>query len=279
MAHAGFAEKAIKHLVSSPKFKGLNFDGTFRGSPTRIKHILKNKEDIYKLLFCKSLRNIQVCANLFNATKPKFHQYAHHVNSSQIFCINVFGPLMILDDSYESLRKLLAEMGVKFKSPIESAQFEYTPETKCDRTQFDFYVKTAKEEEAFFEIKYSERGFGTPSKGSCKEIAFYAQLCKTSVNLSAMANMVVDGSIREKFFSDLFQVWRNIGHVKNEKQYSVFIFPYKNETLLRCFPKESMKQVLQIDSEKIYEYAKSAFGIDSDLTQYYCELNEAYFNF
>lgn len=279
MTHACFAEKAIRHLVSSPKFKGLNFDGTFRGRTTRIKHILKNKEDIYKLLFWKSLRNSHVCANLFNATKPKFHQYAHHVNSSQIFCINVFGPLMILDDSYESLRKLLAEMGVKFMSSIEYAQFEYTPETKCDRTQFDFYVKTAQEEEAFFEIKYSECGFGTPSKGSCKEINFYTQLCKTSVNLSAMANMKVDDSMRKKFFSDQFQVWRNIGHVQNEKQYSVFFFPFKNETLLRHFPKENMKQVLQIDSENIYEYARSAFGVDSDLTRYYCELREAYFNF
>lgn len=279
MTHKNFADQAIRHLMLSPKFKGLNFDGTFRGSQPRIKHILKNKEDVYKLLFCKSLRNCHVCANLFNATKPKFHQYAHHVNSSQIFCINVFGPLMILDDSYESLRKLLVQMGVKFKSSIEHAQFEYTPETTGDRTQFDFYVKTEKGEEAFFEFKYSERGFGTPSNGSCNEIDFYAQLCRESVNLSGMAKMKVDDSVRKNFFSDLFQVWRNIGHVKNEKQYSVFVFPFKNETLLRRFPKESMKNVLQIDSENIYEYAKSAFGIDSDLTRYYCDLKETYFNF
>ena len=109
-------------------------------------------------------------------------------------------------------------MGVKFKSSIEHAQFEYTPETTGDRTQFDFYVKTEKGEEAFFEFKYSERGFGTPSNGSCNDIDFYAKLCRESVNLSGMAKMKVDDSVRKNFFSDLFQVWRNIGHVKNEKK-------------------------------------------------------------
>jgi len=273
-----YASKAIKHLVSSPMLKGLDFNGRFGLNEPKIKHILADKNDIYKLLFCSGLRNVQTCAKLFCSEKPKFHQYAHHVNSSQIFCINVFGPLMILADSYKALRSLLEQMGVVFKSPIVRAQFEFTPEAKRDRTQFDFYVKTLNGEEAFFEIKYTERKFGTPSKGSYRERAFYAQLCRASVNLSAMADMDVDDSMCEEFFKN-FQIWRNVGHVQNDKQYSVFLFPFRNKSLSASFPMDTMKNVLKIDSERIDEYADAAFGFRSALTRYYHNLKETYFNF
>ena len=273
-----FVAKSIKHLKT--KFE-CSFGGLFRGKKPKNDHILGDKKEIYKLLLCKELRKEEVCARLFNATKPKFHQCAHHVNSSQIFCINMFGPLMILDDGYDSLKKLLVEMGVNFRGQITRAQFEYSPCDKVDRTQFDFYAETNKGEKAFFEIKYTERDFGKPSKGSEKKRNNYAAMCSESMYLKRMAKMEKD-EICHKFYSH-FQVWRIVGRVKNkENDYAVFIFPFENTALYGHFPKDEvdkMPNVLMKNSKEIDELAKSAFGTSSPLAKYYSELKEVYFNF
>ena len=271
-----FVDAAKNHLIKM--FPECKFWGKFRGVDKS--HILKKKQDVVKLLLDTRLRSIEECGKLFSGGVARFHQYAHHVNSSQIFCLNLFAPLLILEDSYRALSKLLKLMGVSFTGAITEAVFEYVPRKKGDRTNFDFYVKTEFKEEAFFEIKYTEQGFGAPSNGSFKEheIAFYKNLCNDSCYLQCFSD-----DIEKKFLDANFQVWRNIGHVKDsQKQYSVFIFPERNQQLMRKFPFEAvdgMKRVLVVYSEQIITLAQKAFVGDCNLLEYYKKLHDVYFNF
>ena len=182
--YTSFVDGCKKRLVDFyQKECECNFGGTFRGK--EYDHILANKDDRMKLIIDEKLQELDTCARLFGG-RVRFQACSHHVNSSQIFCINLFGPLMILDDGYKSLNKLLVAIGVKFCGQITCAQFEYSPGDKIDRTQFDFYAETNKGEKAFFEIKYTEGDFGKPRKGSYKNRGKYATMCAESAYLKRM---------------------------------------------------------------------------------------------
>lgn len=272
--YSTFVDNAKKHLVK--QWKNCIWNGTFRGR--RHNHILATKDHVYKLLLCKDMRDREVCKSLFGGTL-KFQSCAHHANSSQILCMNLFGPLLIRKDNNLALSQFIKGLGISLSGNIDRAQFEYKPDKKGDRTNFDFYVHTNKDEEVYFEIKYTEQSFGRPSSGSSKpkEVEFYEKLCCESFYLKDFC-----GKIRQKFLDGNFQIWRNIAHVKeNGLQHSVFLFPARNTAL--CFPYEFCKpmsaHVKAVHLESIPQIAQEAFGRQLDLLKYYQAFNRHYFGF
>lgn len=100
--------------------------------------------------------------------RGKLHQYAHHLNSSQIMCYNFFRPQLGDNKQVKApLIKLLRELGIDFSQGQENAEadFEYVSKESKEpkrKTNFDFFVKIG-ETKVYYEIKYTENGFG-----SCK---------------------------------------------------------------------------------------------------------------
>ncbi len=140
-----------------------------------VPHILKIKNCNSKKEQKKEQENVVKEYNLLKVISQseskfllmgKLHRYAHHLNSSQIMCYNFFRPQ--LDDNKqvkEPLIKLLQSIGVFFNETNESAEaeFEYEDEKSKEpyrKTSFDFFIKMG-ETRVYFEIKYTENGFGT----------------------------------------------------------------------------------------------------------------------
>jgi len=97
--------------------------------------------------------------------KGKLHRFAHHLNSSQIMCYNFFRP-QIDDDKQvkEPLIKLLRDIGVTFNEYHEESEADFEHEDKESKepkrkTNFDFFIKNGNTK-VYFEIKYTENGFG-----------------------------------------------------------------------------------------------------------------------
>lgn len=273
-SYSTFVTNAKKHIVQ--QLSMCTFGGYYGNK--KLPHILASKDDVYELLLCKDIRSKEVCKYLFGGTL-KFQKCAHHVNSSQILCMNLFGPLMVRKDNNQALSQLINGFGISLSGNIDRAQFEYKPSENRDRTNFDFYVHSDVGEEVYFEIKYTEQAFGHPSPGSFKseEVQFYDRLCRESLYLTNFC-----GRIKQKFLDGNFQVWRNIAHVKkNGLQYSVFLIPSRNTAL--HFPIEFCKSmsnhVKLIHLENIAPIAERVFSQQHALIDYYQKFQHHYFGF
>lgn len=281
-AYEAFLEDCKRRLVAAAPSECV-FGGPYNGQGS-YSHILKDPEQRYLLLQDKRLRKPDVCTSLFGG-KLAFHEFSHHANSSQMFCLNVFGPLLIGEGRKRLLKAFLLGMGIELKGRVVFAdeescgtRFEYVTNVKGDRTNFDFYVKTDAGEEVFFEIKYTECEFGSPGRGSrsAKEWTFYRGLCERSRYLAKMVDS-------PDLFYAHFQVNRNIGHIVQKGDQSVvFLFPYSNPALQLDFPYKEcarMKKVHVVFSEQLAEIAEKAFVENRKMQDYYRQLVRCYFNF
>ena len=101
----------------------------------------------------------------FLLSEKQLHQCAHHLNSSQIMCYNFFRP-QLNDKKYvqNPLINLLKVLVGNFCCDDKpTARFEYVDKSSEEpkrKTNFDFFVEDGKTK-IYFEIKYTENGFGT----------------------------------------------------------------------------------------------------------------------
>lgn len=196
----------------------------------------------------------------------KPHQFAHHLNSSQVMCYCFFRPMIEKDSQHpnyglakEKLVEFIQKMiGVNISKGAK-CQFEYEDsETmksfkeivknkgKGEKSQFDFYIQDG-EIEIYFEIKYTEPSFGKwPNKKNntkqsinnhctyvekgykemLKRSPFFTQDCKDFI--TAMSEDAF--SKPNNPFNKHYQLFRNA--LKADKsRYSVFIFPKGNPSI------------------------------------------------
>ena len=140
---------------------------------------------------------------LLGVNQPKdihYHIHSHHLNSSQIMCINFFEPIM------------------------------------KDGTNFDFFIELITGEKIYFEVKYTEQGFGKiskskethklPEKYEHKFTDVYIKQLGESMHLKELVND------KDKFYSN-YQLYRNVSYIKEDKDYVVFLYPYENDNLAK----------------------------------------------
>lgn len=289
-AYECFKQDCIDRLVRNLQLPaGCKLGGSFGENGPHHKHILDDKNQRYQLILDEKFRCEKNCKALFGG-KLKFHAFSHHLNSSQIFCINVFAPLMKDKNQSENMKSFLRVMGVDLKGNIlywddgvvPCTMLEYNPvrkdQTEKDRTEVDFYVRTDEEEEVFFEIKYTEKEFGRASynvdesKKMDEWEESYKNFCYRSRYLN---NYSMDD------FYEYFQINRNIGQItKTGRKFVVFLFPYSNPALrfpyARC---SKMRRVKVCYSEQLGKIADKAFGENKELSLYYHNLVRRYFGF
>lgn len=151
MSYVKFRKNVLEHLSTNKNKKfGELPASSFRGN--RYSHILpKELRDLNIMKFACKISE-KIC----------YHTYSHHLNSSQMMCINFFNP--ILNESNILVSLISTQLGLTLpkKAQVKERSFEYCPNgNKC--TNFDFFLELTTSEKIYFEIKYTEKDFGSIS--------------------------------------------------------------------------------------------------------------------
>lgn len=154
-----------------------------------------------------------------------FHQYFHHLNSSQGLCINLFYPLIVENSLDHFMSYLGLQTGPKLFPVFEK---DSDLEIAARRTSFDFYVKQAETRRVYVEVKYTEDGFAQAKNDEehrKKFIETYLPLVKDKL-------LLLDPKCQEcDVFLRHYQILRNLVHV-SDNDYVVLLFPAGNEKVL-----------------------------------------------
>ncbi|GHT59285.1 hypothetical protein AGMMS50239_05570 [Bacteroidia bacterium] len=222
-----YKEQKYPHLA--------NGEYTYKGKTDYYHHILPK--------ICGELNLIETFRNDFlesDLSKIKFHQYFHHLNSSQAMCINFFFPLFIKQKLDIILKKFKLDnevvnyVSVKFEkeSNIDDKKQirEKIPELKQNQTiptSFDFYFETQSGIKFYFEIKYTENEFGCAKKDkNSKDYENKYKLKYERIYEEAAKGKIISND--ETSFLSQYQIMRNLIHV-DDNSYVVFVIPEKNE--------------------------------------------------
>jgi len=147
------------------------------------------------------------------------HRYHYHPNSSQIMCINFFYPL-----KEKPLNHILRILDID--DEVDYSEFEKASDVEganYRKTMFDFYIRTKGGKNVFFEIKYTEDGFGKAEDDEDHQRKF-TDVYEPKLNQSEVINK--EFKIKESFFEN-YQIIRNVINI-NEDSYVVFIYPEEN---------------------------------------------------
>lgn len=215
-----FKDRVIKHLENY-KINELRVTepGIFRykGKEIPCGHILpKSMEDLNIISPYNLELNSSPILNL------KRHRYFHHLNSSQAMCINFFFPL-IKDKQLDYVLKILNISGeVDYASAV--FEKESNVESPNDRkTSFDFYFQTLEGSNIFFEIKYTENGFGK----AAHDPDHIDKFNRTYELAMKECDAINDEYKTMDQFLAHYQIMRNLVNI-NDKNYVVFIYPEEN---------------------------------------------------
>ena len=226
---------------------------------------LKNNENTSKnrANAINSLLGIN-CVRLLRGKLGDLHQYAHHLNSSQLLCMEFFSNL--IDENLRANNSLVLFMKKVFGIEIHEGaecQFEYTERRKpymfklagkyeYEGTSFDFHIKDG-DVEVYFEIKFTENGFGK-AKNDERHLEKVTQYKKL---LSVHPNCEV--GLQE--FLENYQLLRNVIRANNRNKSVIFITDANNEatnkgikSFLKLFGKhENVKFITWQEIRKIFE--------------------------
>ena len=158
----------------------------------------------------------------------KFHQFFHHLNSSQALCINLFYPLI----KEMQLGTILDQLNLR-RQGISVSEFEKESDLETDnegkqrrKTNFDFFMQLADGTKIYFEIKYTEDGFGKVDSSK------YDNRDKFTAVYEDMLNHQF---IKPEFhncdaFLTRYQIMRNLCHI-TDNSYVVFVYPKANKKI------------------------------------------------
>lgn len=270
MKYSLFKDNILKHLTEYKiNYLGITTKGEWHKNPYG--HILpiKSKHD-YPMINNNFIFDINSAKNKVSELEhieKHYHMFAHHLNSSQIMCINFFAPFLLDNDKKKILKKVLESCCVGLRignnSEIEKAIFEYTP-NKREGTNFDFFLEFSKGEKIYFEIKYTEAEFGSIKIDKLKPNRYIDKW-------ENIYKSIAKGYTQDEFYAKgYYQINRNIIAQETNKDYTVFIYPFDNENLdnlakdLNYFNKPFMRFYNKPFNIDWYDLVKNAKEINND---------------
>lgn len=165
------------------------------------------------------------------------HRYFHHLNSSQAMCFNLFYPLL----KERRLEELLHIFDIIEDVKYDSVAFEKVSELEKGsgrKTNFDFYFQTEEGKKFYFEVKYTEDGFGQ-TKMDAEHIKKYHQVYEPLTQ----KHPGINGKCKNMdFFLEHYQLMRNLIHM-DQNSYVIFIYPKLNEKV-RNQAMEAMNEIV-----------------------------------
>jgi hypothetical protein len=154
----------------------------------------------------------------------RLHIDFHHLNSSQALCFNLFFPLLAPDR--QGLLAIVKTLGLS-GSPVAGASFEFEPD-RTEGTNFDFMIPLDTGCRIYFEVKYTEAGFGS-AKHDDKHIRKFRD-----VYSSRMAGRFEASFCTISGFLKNYQILRNLWHLNLASgDTAVFLLPRANQKLFR----------------------------------------------
>lgn len=238
MSYTNFRDKVFKKLkVYREDVLHIEEKGFFRyrGKDIFKDHILPINHKESNVLECLKAKD-------FLIKEKDLHRYAHHLNSSQLMCYNFFRPYIEVEGGKLRPNKALIKILGKYITSIKQSndalcQFEYVQqdgEYKEEGTNFDFYLKSGKTE-IFFEIKYTEAGYGKCDNDQKHKEKFDTIYNKLIENCPAIKKPVT----YDKEFCKNYQLFRNSIRAKDNNKYVVFIYDENNR-----YCKKQLKEFL-----------------------------------
>ena len=170
------------------------------------------------------LREDRRQANLLPGVRPEdlsgidLHPGFGHLNSSQAMCINFFAPLRRRPGA---LRGLLGRIAGEDAGEVSFSEFEHAPDGP-KRTHHDFFAETKSGLRFFFEVKFTENGFGGIHARSRSSWPFWRLKLGSSLNLRDLS--------ADEFFSE-YQIYRVVADIQTDKDHAVFLYPSDNPSL------------------------------------------------
>lgn len=228
-SYKGYRNTVVEQLVSAAG-KTWN-DGVWHQTGTSVPHILpaKHSDDTrmnreYRAVAIEELLGFD-CRKCLGDKLIGLHQYAHHLNSSQLLCMMFFSNL--IDDEHRVTRGMISfakdVLGINISSTAQCS-FEYgekrepyifkvSGKYEYEGTSFDFHIKDG-DIEIYFEIKFTENGFGK-ADDDCRhseKIQQYKKLLPTYLCQEPT----------DEQFRNYYQIFRNIIR-SGENKFVIFI--------------------------------------------------------
>ena len=240
LSQTKYLEQIKKHLTEYKKKSYPELpDGVYSRNPgTLYPYILPLKDgQVDAVKQYNTLKSIAE-TKTFLLSPEQLHRYAHHLNSSQMMCYNFFRPY--ISEKGTPAKELFtilqtADVPVSFSNNAKCF-FEYEQEEKewqgertknSKGTNFDFYLRSG-DVEVFFEIKYTENGFGTFRKNKDEFLrhqekydSFYSEKLD---ECPALKKKVEYG---EEFRTN-YQLLRNTIRTTDKNKYVVFVYDANN---------------------------------------------------
>lgn len=282
-----YKEEVLKRLTETKtktKIKPWKQNGIWKrnGKCTEKAHILplngnpnkaRYRADAIKQCLCFD------CKPYFPNNFVGLHQYAHHLNSSQLLCLMFFSKL--IDNKNHATQKLVDFMEKAFNIAITTEAyclFEYKEKNinrymfdifgvkEYEGTSFDFHIKD-KNMEVFFEIKFTENGFGNAKKDTngrheCKAKK-YVELLPESLKRITTTDDILN----------YYQLFRNIIRANDKSKYVIFITDNNNPSTNKEISTFKNKFFKFIDSKQVI------FETWQNLKKTYTCFNELPFQF
>jgi hypothetical protein len=264
-----FSEKTKKRLseFKNEKFPGLE-NGKWKKNNKSYPHILPEENKLDNLL--QPYKNEFI--DFLKTQNIKLHSDFHHLNSSQAMCFNFFFPLYyernleIITDFLGFKNETINYDSVCFEKDGLEAEFGRQP------TSFDFYFKTQSGKKLFFEIKYTEGGYGKAKINSGKFDQVYSNFLKP-INFNFH---------NPQPFFDNYQILRNLVHI-DENSYVIFIFPKDNNSVKKDSERVKSEFLIENFQEHFFSvYWESIFSKVSDsmtiskMSKQYSDFKEKY---
>jgi len=246
------------------------------GTVKKLPYILPRIENYFK-----NTKNILsgIRADFLNSNYKniKPHIYFNHLNSSQAMCINFFYPLI----KNNLLNHVLSR--IKINEPINYSEVEFEKDSNIEntgrKTNFDFYIKTKNNKNIYFEIKYTERSFGSAKNDVPHIKKFNADYLP---KLNSVSHINKNYHSKDKFFKN-YQIMRNILNI-DENSYVVIIYLKENEKLrIKCeevknkiILKPLTSHFLDIDWHDMFDWVYKNIHNNTYLVSYYDDFHEKY---
>ncbi len=203
-------------------------------------------------------------------SKDRFTSDGKYLNSSKVMIMNFFLPIL---NNEEILCKFL-EKSLNFEEgflkDISKIEFAYKS-TRDDFELVDLYIECCNGIKLYIDSKYSEEEFGkfaTDDRVRAWEIN-YKSLTENSMYFENME--------KDDFYRN-YKINRNISMLKSNNEYSIFIYPFDNESLHEKIKDIEYENVKKLDWN-IITYDILKMTKNTELEEYYKEFSRKYLNY
>jgi hypothetical protein len=259
--HKNFDENVKKHL-SQYREKTLNIKqcGIYKENGKPYAHILPGSDWGKNILPSKYQDDI---INYISQNEVKIDQNILHLNSSQALCFNLFIPLL-LENRCDIINKDIIPNNMRF-------EFEHI-ENEKEGTNFDLFIEQDNQKH-FFEIKYTESGFGSGNKKKLEKKY-------NDVYIDTIKKFKFLERDPERFYKH-YQLFRNMFYCLKGQVY--FVLPKAREDLIftinwrknRYCPNKYVEKIKIITIEEILDNINAKIT-DKKLLEHYTLFREKY---